>query len=98
MVGTYGIPGISEPAIATQPVPRERRSSAAAAPPLADGLEISPAASALARLLAPMHDDSEVRAEKVAKAIEDIEKGMHQIHEVVRIVAGRVSRYVAATD
>lgn len=100
MVGAYGIPGISEPAIPTQPAPRDRRSSATA-PAVADAIEIGPEAARLAQILAltgPPRRDEEVRAEKVAKAIEDIQKGMHRIHEVVRIVASRVSKYVAANS
>jgi hypothetical protein len=69
-----------------------------AAAPIADTVAFSEAgkgASEVAKLAQEAVRESEVRAEMVAKAKQDLEEGTHRMQDVVRFVAARLTRYVA---
>jgi anti-sigma28 factor (negative regulator of flagellin synthesis) len=51
-------------------------------------------ASEVAQLAQRVAQESEVRAEMVAEAKQNLEEGTHRMQDVVRFVAARLTRYV----
>ena len=95
MVGIQGISGIREPASAH---PAEDRRKAAVQRDEAphDGVEISPEAQRAAEAVQLLgHVQSEVRAERIAEAKENLEQGTYRLQEVLLRVAARIGAYVA---
>jgi flagellar biosynthesis anti-sigma factor FlgM len=96
MVGMNGIIGVPGPANTSQP--KARGSVSGSRGSLArDSVDFSSQAqeaSRTAQLLEQARAESEVRAERVAKAKENIENGTYKMQGVVRIVASRVSKYI----
>ena len=98
MVGIPSIAGIPEPANPSGPLKPGGRTDKSKPAGTTDGVDFSAAAqsaSAVARLLEDRQDatSQEVRAERIAQARENIEQGIHQVNDVVRIVAARLSGY-----
>lgn len=94
MVGIYGIPGVSAPAI-SKPLNEGAQAKPPAAEKTAQGDEVTfsdtaQQASDIARLMEQVAERDEIRAEQVARAKENIEKGAYRIADVVRVVATRV--------
>ena len=96
MVGLNGILGIPQPANTNQPKARggvrDDQGNAAQ-----DSVELSnqtQEASRADQLAEQSKAESEVRAERVAKAKENIENGTYKMQSVVRIVAARMSKYI----
>lgn len=96
MVGIYGINGIPGPATTSQPKARGTVSETKS-PFTSDNVSISDEAqlaSRAAQLVEQARAESEVRAERVARAKENIENGTYKMQGVVKIVAARVSKYI----
>ncbi len=98
MVGIYGLGGIAEPAN-TKAVQGSAKGTdlKAADAPAKDGLNLSPEAeqaSDVAKFVAEAVNDSEIRAEKIRQAQENIEQGTYRIQEVVLQVASRIANLV----
>lgn len=95
MVGIQGIGPFSGPANSKQVQGREKSSDTARAA-ATDGLDISleaQEASAVSEVAAQA-PRSEIRAERIAQARENIEQGVYRIQEVVLQVADRLERFV----
>lgn len=96
MVGLQGISGVPEP---SGPRPAHGRTRAAEPAPTAsgDGVEISDdalhAASASSRFRLS-GTAAEIRAERIEEARQNLEDGLYKMHDVVRQVASRLSKYV----
>lgn len=93
MVGIPRIDGVPEFANAKRVDERGKRGESQETRPV-DGLLISPeakAASEAAHLLRVTEEESEVREERVAQAIEKVEKGAYKVREIVRQVAARIA-------
>ena len=98
MVGIPSIAGIPEPANPSGPLKPGGRTDSSRPSGATDDAVFSAAAqsvAAVAHLLDERQQASseEVRAERIAQARENIEQGIHQVNEVVRIVAARLSGY-----
>ena len=98
MVGINGIGGIPEPAN-----PRQVRSTdntvAGTASNATDGDEVffsteAKEAANVGRLIESASQQSQVRAEAIERARQNIEQGVHQILDVVRVVAARVAMHL----
>jgi anti-sigma28 factor (negative regulator of flagellin synthesis) len=96
MVGIVGVGGLPESFPTNLGGPRTKQ--APASPVLGnDALSLSPeaqTASEVARYIAATEDDQEVRQERVEQARKNIEQGTDRMNDVLRLVAGRVNRYV----
>jgi len=94
MGGIHGIGGLPEPINLNSASGRTRRSEdRPAAAASSDTVHVSAAGASLSRLTGL---SDEVRAERIAQARENLEKGTHQILEVVEVVASRISKYIDA--
>lgn len=102
MVGINGIGGIPEPAN-----PRRAQGTdnkiAAQAPNATDGDEAlfsdeAKEAASLGRMIEAANQQSEVRAEAIERARQNLEKGVHQILDVVRVVAARIAMHLESID
>lgn len=94
MVGVPGIGGVPEPVKAKPSPPRHEAASRDAGK--ADRVEISPAAikaSQGAQATQSTRRGSEIRADRVAAAKENLEQGVYRIQEVVLQVAERIGRF-----
>jgi len=98
MVGINGIGGIPGPAN-----PRQVRGTdngiTTQAPSAADSDEVllsdeAKVAAELARLMEAANRQSDVRAEAIERAKQNLEQGVHQILDVVRVVAARVAMHL----
>lgn len=97
MGGIHGIGGLPEPINLNSAPGRARRSddrpSAAAS---ADSVQVSSEGANLSRLSGLSDQIDAQRAERIAQARENLEKGTHQILEVVEVVASRISKFIDA--
>ena len=97
MVGIQGISGIREPASAKRADDRGK-TDVPRGEVARDGVEISPEAERAAeagRLLEQTQAQSQIRAERIAEAKQNLEQGTYRVQEVVLRVAARVSAYIA---
>ena len=96
MGGINGIGGFPDPVNLNSANGRSRRpENRQAAAPSSDSVELSSESSNLARLSGLQPQVDEARAERIQQARENIENGTYKILEVVEVVAGRVSKYIA---
>ncbi len=98
MVGINGIGVIPEPANPRQARATENRIPAQA-PNATDGDKVvlsdeAREAASLATLLEAANQQGEVRAEAVERARQNLEQGVHQILDVVRVVAARIAMHL----
>jgi len=101
MIGVKGIGGVPEPANSNQAGARakstgDRQTSIF----VRDEVQLSEEALAVSRLTELVEQaeerNADIHAEKVAELRARLEQGSHQVNEVVRFVAARVSGYIAA--
>jgi flagellar biosynthesis anti-sigma factor FlgM len=96
MGGIHGIGGVPEAVNLTSANGRSRRpENRQAAAPSNDSVQLSSKGSNLARLSGLQSEIDEARAARIEEARENIENGTYRILEVVEVVAGRVSKYIA---
>ena len=92
MFGVNGIGGIPEPANAQEGGARVRKADAAR-DQSKDEIAISSEAQAAARASQAVHK-AELRAQKIARAKENIAQGTYRVQDVVRQVAAVISQYI----
>lgn len=98
MVGVNSIGGFPEPA-----TPRQVRGTdnkiTGQAPQTTDSDEVlfsdqAKEAASVGRLTDAANQQSDVRAEAIERARQNLEKGVHQILDVVRVVAARIAMHL----
>ena len=97
MIGMQGVTGVGEPANARRAEERAPRPAAQAAATTDDDVQISPEAHRaveVRRLLELTGAQSEIRAERVAEARQNLEQGTYRLQEVVLQAAARISASV----
>ncbi|MBN2312235.1 MAG: flagellar biosynthesis anti-sigma factor FlgM [Candidatus Hydrogenedentes bacterium] len=98
MVGIQGIGSVPEPANTGQATGSGKKQAARTATAVrSDDVlfsEEARGAAEAARLAEIAEADAEMRAEQVARAKQNIEQGTYKILDVVRVVAGRISKYI----
>jgi flagellar biosynthesis anti-sigma factor FlgM len=97
MVSVRGVGGVPEPS-SNRPVDaRERKRAEEKGTPVKDGVEISPEAkqaAEVARLSDIARQEPDIRADRVAAAKEQLERGDYKRADVVSKVAERIGRYL----
>ncbi|MCP4644864.1 MAG: flagellar biosynthesis anti-sigma factor FlgM [bacterium] len=100
MVGIQGIGYTPEPANSKQANGSAPKDSAPSSLEIGqDGVvfsEEAKEAATVARLVEKYEMRTEIRAEEVARAKENVEQGTYKLVEVVEVVASRIARYLSA--
>jgi anti-sigma28 factor (negative regulator of flagellin synthesis) len=101
MIGVQGIGGVPEPANSNRADAGAKSSSVRRTSMFSrDEVKLSEEALAASRLTELVEQaeerNAEVRTERVAELQSKLEQGSHQVNEVVRFVAARVSSVVAS--
>jgi len=98
MVGIHRIGGAPEFANVKRTVQRDRK-AADSGTPARDDVHISREAQSafeVARLIEETALQQDIRADRIAKAQEQIERGAYKVQEIVQRVAARIAGYVSA--
>jgi anti-sigma28 factor (negative regulator of flagellin synthesis) len=97
MVGVRGVGGVPEPAPGRPAEARERKRAESTDAPAQDGVRISPEAkqaAEAARMTEVARQEPDIRADRVAAAREQLERGEYKRADIVAKVAERISRYL----
>ena len=98
MVGIQGLGGIPEPANNRQAQGKDRPSTPVTPASSDDDVSISTEAakaSAAGDIVRRSEESTDIRAERIEQAKQNIEEGTYRVQEVVLQVASRIAHYVS---